>query len=94
MKYTVHYSVRFKKSLKKVRELPGFKPEKFKLAIQTLSNGDTLPASFRDHHLTGNLRLFRECHIAPDILLVYQVDDSVLVLTLVTIGTHAQLFKM
>ena len=93
MKYTVHYSSRFEKSLKRVKQLVGFKSSRLKTAIRLLSKGEALPADFRDHKLTVNLKDFRECHLSPDILLLYQIDDGVLVLTLVSIGNHSQLFK-
>ncbi|MCA9361858.1 type II toxin-antitoxin system YafQ family toxin [Candidatus Kaiserbacteria bacterium] len=93
MRYTVHYTSRFKRSLKRVRQLPGFKPKRLKEVIKKLSAGEDLPSNFRDHQLTGNLKAFRECHLAPDILLIYQVDDGLLILVLVNISNHAQLFK-
>jgi mRNA interferase YafQ len=93
MKYTVYNSSRFKKSLKRVKQLPGFKVERLKTAIRMLSNGDSLPTDFRDHKLTGTLKRHRECHLAPDILLIYQLDEGILILTLVSIGTHSQLFR-
>jgi mRNA interferase YafQ len=63
------------------------------MAITVLSEGEVLSAEFSDHKLTGNLKKFRECHLAPDILLIYQIDEGILVLTLVSIGNHSQLFK-
>lgn len=93
MKYTVHYSSRFKKSLKRVKRLPSFNAEKLKRVIRILSNGESLPPSYKDHGLVGSLKDFRECHVAPDILLIYQIDDGLLVLTLAAIGKHSQLFK-
>ncbi len=93
MKYTVYYSSRFKKSIKRTKQLQGFKLEKIKEAISFLSEGKRLPANYKDHGLTGNMIEFRECHLAPDILLIYQIDEEVLILTLVNIGNHSQLFK-
>lgn len=93
MKYTVYYSARFKKSLKRAQQLQGLKLEKIKEAIHLLSEGKRLPANYKDHGLTGNMIEFRECHLAPDILLIYQIDEGVLILTLVNIGNHSQLFK-
>jgi mRNA interferase YafQ len=92
MRYTVVYSRLFKKSLKRVKQLPGFKAERLKQAITLLASGERLPAQFRDHKLTGNLKEYRECHIAPDILLIYSIDDGVLMLTLVNMGSHSELF--
>ena len=93
MKYTVYYSSRFKKSLKRAQQLQGYKPEKIKEVISLLAEGKRLPANYKDHGLTGNMIEFRECHLAPDILLIYEIDDGMLILTLVNIGNHSQLFK-
>ncbi len=60
--------------------------------IRILSRGEILPEQFRDHELSGNWAGHRECHIQPDWLLIYRIDDSVLVLTLVRSGTHNELF--
>ena len=60
--------------------------------IRALSRGDTLPEKNKDHPLSGNWTGHRECHILPDWLLIYRIDDDVLVLTLVRTGTHSDLF--
>lgn len=60
--------------------------------IRKLANGEELPEKNRDHSLSGNWSGHRECHILPDWLLVYRVDDDVLVLTLSRTGTHSDLF--
>lgn len=93
MKYEIVRTRRFKTAYKRVRNLKGFKKEVFIEVVSTLASGNKLKKDYRDHKLTGNLKAFRECHLAPDILLMYQIDDGVLVLTLVSIGNHAQLFK-
>lgn len=60
--------------------------------IRTLSRGEALPEKNKDHGLSGEWTGHRECHIQPDWLLVYRIDDNVLVLTLVRTGTHSDLF--
>lgn len=60
--------------------------------IRALSRGEKLPEQNKDHALTGNWIGHRECHILPDWLLVYRIDDDVLVLTLTRTGTHSDLF--
>lgn len=60
--------------------------------IRMLSRGETLPEKNKDHPLTGDWVGHRECHILPDWLLVYRIDDDVLVLTLARTGTHSDLF--
>ena len=60
--------------------------------IRALSRGETLPEKNKDHELSGDWAGHRECHIQPDWLLVYRVEDDVLVLTLARTGTHSDLF--
>ena len=60
--------------------------------IRMLSRGELLPEKYRDHALTGNWIGYREGHLLPDWLLVYRVEDDILVLTLVRTGTHSDLF--
>lgn len=93
MKYEIVKTRRFKTAFKRVRQLKGFKQEVFVEVVKTLASGQELKKARKDHQLTGNLKNYRECHLAPDILLVYQIDDGILVLTLVSVGNHAQLFK-
>ena len=91
MRYTVIYTRRFKRTLKRVRRAPGFRAERLKQVIAMLAADARLPAVYKDHKLRGRLKEFRECHLAPDILLIYQKDDDALVLVLVAIGSHAHL---
>lgn len=93
MKYQVVRTKRFKTAYKRVSNIKGFKKEIFIEVVETLACGRKLDVKYRDHKLTGNLKDFRECHLAPDILLLYQIDDGILILTLVSIGNHAQLFR-
>lgn len=60
--------------------------------VATLAMGKSLPENNKDHALTGNWVGHRECHILPDWLLVYRIEDDVLVLTLARTGTHSDLF--
>ena len=59
--------------------------------IRKLAKGEPLPEVNHDHPLSGNWDGFRECHIQSDWLLVYRIDDDVLVLTLTRTGTHSDL---
>ena len=60
--------------------------------IRILSRGEPLPEKNRDHALTGDWVGHRECLILPDWLLVYRIENDVLVLTLARTGTHSDLF--
>ena len=56
------------------------------------SMGEPLPEKNRDHDLSGDWVGHRECHILPDWLLIYRIEDDVLVLTLARTGSHSDLF--
>lgn len=67
---------------------------KLTAVLNMLASGNSLPPKFNDHQLSGKLKDFRECHIEPDWLLLYQYHDDVLVLTATATGTHADLFGL
>lgn len=69
-----------------------FDMEKFESITNCLSNGNKLPSQFRDHELKGDYANCRECHIKSDLLLIYEVDNDLMVITLVDIGSHSELF--
>ena len=60
--------------------------------IRTLAAGEELEPKFRDHNLTGRWSGNRECHILPDWLLVYRIENNDLVLVLARTGSHNDLF--
>ena len=62
-------------------------------AESKLANGEPLDEKHKDHPLSGDWIGHRECHILPDWLLVYRIEDEVLVLTLSRTGTHSDLFS-
>ena len=57
-----------------------------------LAAGEALPEKNKDHALLGNYEGCRECHITPDWLLVYEIDNEDLILYLTRTGTHSDLF--
>ena len=61
--------------------------------IDMLRNGKKLPERNRDHALAGEYRGMRECHIAPDWLLIYRIDAGSLILVLSRTGSHSELFR-
>jgi len=66
--------------------------EKIEETINILASGDNLPANYKDHKLNGEFSDCRECHIKGDLLLIYKIDKGNLVLILIDIGSHSQLF--
>lgn len=89
--YKIIASNRFKKDLKLALKR-NQDIAKLQKVIDTLANGDTLAEKYKDHLLTGNYAGFRECHVAPDWLLVYRIEENELLLFLFRTGTHSDLF--
>lgn len=90
-KLTVKPTTVFKKDYKRAIKR-GLQMELLETVIEILAMGKPLPLEYKDHDLTGNWRGHRECHIQPDWLLIYRIEDDVLVLTLSRTGTHSDLF--
>ena len=91
-KYTVKPTTQFKIDYKLAMK-HGLKIGLLEDVVAALAMGEPLPEKNRDHALSGNWAGHRECHILPDWLLVYRIEDDVLVLTLARTGTHSDLFS-
>lgn len=61
-------------------------------AISSLTDDHPLPERSRDHPLSGEWSDFRECHLKPDLLLIYRKAEAD-VLQLVRLGSHSELFE-
>ena len=92
MKYDIQFTTQFKKDLKLAKKQNKDLDKLFSV-IEVLARGETLPPQYRDHDLSGNYKGTRECHVDPDWLLIYEIQDNVLVLMLYRLGTHSELFK-
>lgn len=90
-KYSTKFTKAFKKDIKKALKR-NLNLQKLYSIINTLAKGEQLPEENRDHQLTGNWLNHRECHIESDWLLIYQIQNDVLVLELTRTGTHSDLF--
>ena len=91
MKFEVVKLRRFKKSLKKMLRR-GKDINKLEAVVSMLARGESLPARYKDHALSGDLAGLRDCHIENDWILLYYIEANVLVLTLSDTGTHSDLF--
>lgn len=91
MKYDVRHTAAFKRDYKRAlkRNLP---IARLQAVVEKLRNGEELPAANRDHALSGRWANHRECHIAPDWLLIYQIHNNILILELTRTGSHSDLF--
>ena len=60
--------------------------------IEKIANAEELDKKYRDHLLSGDYDGYRECHIEPDWLLIYNIDDDDIILFLSRTGSHSDLF--
>ena len=85
-------SNRFKRNIKlAIRR--GLDVELMKPIVHNLANDIPLDPKYRDHQLSGNLNRFRECHVTPDWLLLYEKTAGTLILYLYATGTHADILE-
>ncbi len=92
MKYDLILSGRFKKSLKLARKR-GLDISLLDAVVEDLLHNVPLDAKHKDNPLKGEWKGFRECHIQPNWLLIYLIENDILTLTLIDTGTHADLLQ-
>jgi mRNA interferase YafQ len=90
---TIESAKIFRKELRKLITRPDQSnlSELLEAVLEFLVNDKPLPIKNRDHPLTGSYKGFRDCHIKPDIVLIYSKPDKN-ILWLARIGTHSELF--
>ena len=89
--YSIRPTTKFQKDLKRI-EKRGYNISLLTEVIKKLASGEQLPEKNKDHNLSGEYSGCRECHIAPDWLLIYEIADDELILYLTRTGTHSDLF--
>lgn len=89
--YEIEVTHRFLKDLKLARKR-NLDENKLNHIVKLLANGEPLPEKNRDHSLVGDYKGCRECHITPDWLLIYSIEDTLKIITLIRTGSHSDLF--
>ncbi|HEB9328878.1 TPA: type II toxin-antitoxin system YafQ family toxin [Campylobacter coli] len=89
MPYKIVLSKKYKQNYKKANKKDRILIDE---VVEKLSNDEILESKYKDHALNGNYIGFRECHIKPDLLLVYRKIDEVLELYLANLGNHNSIF--
>ncbi|MBQ8798295.1 MAG: type II toxin-antitoxin system YafQ family toxin [Lachnospiraceae bacterium] len=89
---TLTTTTQFRKDYKLAKKR-GYDMSLLETVLQQLLDCKPLEEKHRDHALTGNYLGFRECHIQPDWLLIYAIDNGTLILTASRTGTHSDLFR-
>jgi len=88
--FSLEYSTQFKKDFKKITKMPIPDIIEVGNVISTLQRQEVLAEKYVDHPLSGNWSGFRDCHVKPDLVLIYKVRDNSL--QLARIGSHSDLF--
>lgn len=87
----VSISTSFKKDYKRLAN-NSFLISAVDKAITTLASGEALPDKYKTHPLHGNWQGYCDCHIFPDIVMIYKQDFENDTLKLARLGNHSQLF--
>lgn len=87
--YQIFRTSSFKKDYKKLSQK---NKDLLKEVLIKLVNNETLEEKYKDHKLIGNYLGCKECHIKPDLLLIYRIENQILELSLIRVGKHSELF--
>ena len=90
-KYRIVPTGAFRQDLKLIKRR-GYNISLLEVVVNLLASGEPLPPKYKDHSLSGNFIGCRECHITPDWLLIYEIDNEELYLYLTRTGSHSDLF--
>ena len=89
---SIVYTRQMKRDAKRMKKR-GKDMAKLTDTLAKLASCQPMPPKHRDHQLKGNMKEFRECHIEPDWLLIYQIFEDKLILSASGTGTHSDLFN-
>lgn len=89
MVYKIATTKRFDKEYAKLSQTDR---ELVKEVINRLAKDEVLERKYKDHMLKGELEGFRDCHVKPDLVLIYSKNKNTLILTAFRINTHSELF--
>ena len=87
----IRYHCLFNKDYKRIKKR-GYNLKLLEDVLSLLVKEEALPQEYRDHPLIGNYAGVRECHIKPDWLLIYKMDDNDLTVIAMRTGAHSDLF--
>jgi mRNA interferase YafQ len=88
----IEYTSRMKRDTKRMKKR-GKDMLKLIATLDLLASREPMPEKYKDHALKGDFGDYRECHIEPDWLLIYQIIEDKLILSASGTGTHSDLFE-
>lgn len=94
MLYEIRPTQQYRKSYKRLQRSGRTKDIKeLERVIDLLAVDKKLASRHQDHELVGDMKCFRECHVRPDLLLIYRKYRESCILVLVNVGSHSELFS-
>ena len=90
--YKLRYAKRFRKDLRKRVKDTRFPLQELQDIVGTIAKGSALDITYRNHRLSGDWTGCYECHVRPDLLLIYRIREKEYVVELLRLGSHAELF--
>lgn len=88
---TIERTTRFKRDYKREKKSDPGLDKALVPVIELLASDAELPDRLRDHSLTGEWKGYRDCHVRPDLVLIYAKPGEH-ILTLARLGSHSELF--
>ena len=88
----LRYTLQFKKDFK-LAQKSGYDLSEFEELVNLLRNQKPLDPKYKDHPLKGKLKNHRDFHLHPNLVVIYRVYNDELILEMVRMGTHSDLFK-
>ena len=90
--YELKYSGKFKKEFKKIAKQNPAITNELKIVLDLLIQGKVLGKKYSNHKLRGEFIKCYECHVRPDVLMIYKIKKRQLIILLLRIGSHSDLF--
>jgi mRNA interferase YafQ len=92
--YQIHYTGQFKKDLKLIKKRSVNEFESLRIMVNLIESGGhrAVPQKYKPHLLSGNYSKHWECHVLPDLLLIWHQNDTEQTVILVRTGSHSDLF--
>ncbi|MCX6753803.1 MAG: type II toxin-antitoxin system mRNA interferase toxin, RelE/StbE family [Candidatus Nomurabacteria bacterium] len=90
--YHRYYTKQFQKSFNKILSSGKVKRIDVEAVVDILCKGNKLQEKYQNHKLHGEYDGYDECHIKGDLIIIYKIEEEKLILILVDLGSHSELF--
>ena len=88
LRFTNQFKKDYKMALKR-----GYDMSEFEMIVNKLRNREKLDSKYKDHQLANNWKNHRDFHLHPDLVVIYCIKETEIILEMVRMGSHADLFS-